>query len=347
MSTKQRIEYIDLAKGFCIILVVMVHIAAFYSYELPGGDFFKAFRMPLYFFLSGCFFKAYGGFTDFTKRKVNKLLIPFLFWYILTSVGVPHLQYHVFGCNCRVLHLDETVSAIFTEYYPNLPIWFLLCLFEDSLLFYGLYMLAQKFEQKSTWIICGGAMLLGIIGLTLGINRIDLPATLDSALSALPFFAAGYVVFRKTEILKPNRFDRYLPLLIIAAFAFVGYFCTFYSFLLNRFTLHSALVVYPCGLLGTYGVVMLAKMLKKLPVVSYIGRYSIMVLVTHVEVYNFYAALLKRTGLPTEYAVYVNLLITLLSYLIIIPLMKRFLPHVTAQKDVIPVETTSSNKQAK
>ena len=91
MPTKQRIEYIDLAKGFCIVLVVLVHIAAFYTYQLPGGDFFKAFRMPLYFFLSGCFFKAYRGFSDFAKRKVNKLLIPYLFWYVLTSVGVPHV----------------------------------------------------------------------------------------------------------------------------------------------------------------------------------------------------------------------------------------------------------------
>lgn len=333
----KRIEYIDLAKGFCIILVVLVHITAFYSYELPGANFFKAFRMPLYFFLSGCFFKAYQGFVDFTKRKINKLLIPFIFFYITTSILVPYIQYYILHCNTNILQPNEFFTAILKENFPNLPIWFLLCLFEESLIFYGLYMLAQKKPNYSNLIICASSLILGIMGLLLGINRINLPATLDSALSALPFFAAGYMTLRHTDLLKPNKYDKYLPILIICAFAFVYCFCTYYSFLLNRFTVKAAIVVYPCGLLGTYGVVMLAKLLKKLPLISYIGRYSIMVLVTHIEVLNLFAAILKRLNIPTEPSVYINLLLTLISYVIIIPIMKKYLPHVTSQKDVIKV----------
>lgn len=77
-SPKKRIEFIDLAKGFCICLVVLAHVAASYKVSLPLSDFQKAFRMPLYFILSGFFFKTYGGFWDFIKRKTNKLsfLIP-------------------------------------------------------------------------------------------------------------------------------------------------------------------------------------------------------------------------------------------------------------------------------
>ena len=313
----KRIEYIDLAKGFCIILVVLVHITAFYSYELPGADFFKAFRMPLYVFLSGCFFKAYQGFTDFTKRKINKLLIPFIFFYLTTSIIVPYIQYYLLHCNTRILQPNEFFTAILTENFPNLPIWFLLCLFEESLIFYGLYMLAQKKPQYSNLIICTGSLVLGIIGLVLGIFRINLPATLDSALSALPFFGAGYMTLRHTDLLKPNKYDKYLLILIIGAFALVYCFCTYYSFLLNRFSVKAALVVYPCGLLGTYGVIMLAKLLKKLPLISYLGRYSIMILVTHIEVFNLFAAVLKHINFPIPATVFINLSLTLLSYLIL------------------------------
>lgn len=336
---KPRIEYIDLAKGFCIILVVCFHLSLSYDFRLPGSIFMKAFRMPLYFFLSGCFFKAYEGFWGFFKRKVNKLLIPFFFFYFLTSVGVPHVKVHLLGIHTRLLHMDKIFTAFLTETYPNQPIWFLLCLFEDSIIFYSLYLLAQRFESKSNLIICIGALLIGYMGISMSLLHIKLPATIDSALSAIPFFAGGYFVFRKTDILKPNKYDKYLPFLIIAAFAFVAIFSTNYSFVQNSFSVRAAIVFYPCGFLGTYGVIMLAKILKRLPLISYFGRYSIMILVSHLEVYYLLARVLEHSGLNLSvgYIYTINLVLTMLSYVIIIPFMRKFMPHVTAQKDVIKV----------
>ena len=53
---KQRIEYIDLAKSVCIIIVVMGHIL---QYDLDGEgtyslvSFILCFHMPLFMMLSG------------------------------------------------------------------------------------------------------------------------------------------------------------------------------------------------------------------------------------------------------------------------------------------------------
>lgn len=77
-SDKQRIEFIDLAKGVCILLVVLLHCS--YTKEVPA---LKAMRMPLYFILSGLFFKDYGGIVPFLHKKVNKLFVPFCFFAIL------------------------------------------------------------------------------------------------------------------------------------------------------------------------------------------------------------------------------------------------------------------------
>lgn len=52
----QRIDFIDLAKGVCIFLVVIGHCGV--PINIPG---FEIVRMPLYFILSGLFFKDYGG----------------------------------------------------------------------------------------------------------------------------------------------------------------------------------------------------------------------------------------------------------------------------------------------
>lgn len=336
---KPRIEYIDLAKGICISMVVLYHVELSYHLILPGATFMKAFRMPLYFFLSGCFFKAYENFWGFFKRKVNKLLIPFIFFYFLFSVATPYLKVYFFDIKTRILPLDRIFTAFYYESYPNQAIWFLLCLFEDSIIFYLLYLFAQRFENKSNVVICVSSILIGSIGVFLGLMHINLPAYMDSALSSIPFFAAGYMAFRKTSILKPNKYDKYLPFIILLAFIFVYVFCTYYSLMKNSFTLRAAIVFYPCGLLGTYGVVMLAKCLKKLPLISYLGRYSIMILVSHVEVIRLYKTVLTHTGLdlPPQYLLLINLILTLLSYLIIIPFMRKFMPHVTAQKDLIPI----------
>lgn len=63
---KQRIEYIDLAKGLCISLVVLYHIHCF---ETTTETALQFFRMPLYYFLSGIFFKEYGNLALFSRSR--------------------------------------------------------------------------------------------------------------------------------------------------------------------------------------------------------------------------------------------------------------------------------------
>ena len=76
--SQKRIEFIDLAKGVCMIALVLGHCGI--RINLPG---LEIVRMPLYFILSGLFFKDYGGGYNFFIRKTNKILIPFIFFYLL------------------------------------------------------------------------------------------------------------------------------------------------------------------------------------------------------------------------------------------------------------------------
>ena len=335
IKKKPRIEYIDLAKGICITLVVCFHLTLFYDTSLPCDNFFRTFRMPLYFFLSGCFFKAYEGFGGFVKRKINKLLIPFAFFFLVCSFIILNILAH-YGVNIRYLPISEMYSAVLDEYYPSGQIWFLLCLFEINIFFYIIYLFSGIFEKR-TLVLVMISLLFGLCGIILSLKGIDIPANLDTALSALPFFAVGYVIFRHTDMLKPNRFDRYLPLMIIVAFALVYLVSPNVSFLNNQFNGHSWLTAYPFGTLGVFGVIWLSKLLKRLPILTYYGRYSIILLVTHDTVFHFIAAVLNHFELSLMAELSLNLLLTMASYLVIIPFMRKFMPHVTAQKDVIKV----------
>ena len=114
METKKRIEFIDLAKGVCILLVIMMHTDV--NVDFPG---LRGMRMPLYFILSGLFFKDYGGFLNLLVKKANKILIPFLFFYLIGWLSPDIIKSKATG-----------ISDLFTQRQLfNGPIWFLLALF--------------------------------------------------------------------------------------------------------------------------------------------------------------------------------------------------------------------------
>ena len=73
---RERIAYIDFMKCLCIMLIVMYHINHdFFDALYPGlNNALQAFRLPMYYCISGIFFKLYAGYGEFTRRQVNNIL---------------------------------------------------------------------------------------------------------------------------------------------------------------------------------------------------------------------------------------------------------------------------------
>ena len=316
---------------------------------MPAPNAFTAIRLPLYYFLSGCFFKSYTGFFDFIKRKTNKLLIPFVFWFFLISVLVVYI-YSLLGIHV-IYHspvgpFHEIQRLYREEYFFNIPIWFLLCLFEINIIFYFIHTLAFKlFKRQQTLVVCILSLSLGIIGLLLNYYDINLPFFIDSALDATPFFAFGYVCFRHTAILKPNPSDKYIPFILVVLFLFLYFFAptlkansrpeTDYYFLHHL-----------CGFIGALFIVLLSKWIKYLPVVRWWGRYSIIILILHLFFIKHFVFIFRHYHLFTDQpwtCLLIILALTLACCSAAIPICKRFFPHVTAQKDIIPIRPPKDN----
>ncbi len=333
ITSKPRIEFVDLAKGFCIILVVFFHLQIYTGYHTTFDWMARSFRMPLYFILSGLFFKEYEGFLGFLKRKTNKLLIPFIAFYLLANL-VRWIA-SLFGV---ITYSWETLFAFFFERrFPNLAIWFLWCLFSMNLIFYGILMLAKKNSKYQIVIMLVLCFLLGTLGYTLGQKKIELPLFWDTACTAMPFFCLGYILNKFTDILRPNKWDKYiLPMILILALAtkLLANNTLDYK---NNVYLMSFPRIYICGICGTLCVLFIAKVFKKLPLISYWGRYSIIILVTHYELRPLFVETVRLLGLPDWGTLLVSLVLMMLSYLLIIPLMIKFFGYITAQKDVIAV----------
>ena len=337
---KPRYAFVDLAKGLCIMLVVWHHVASTWGLDTyPLKLSLSTFRMPLYFFLSGLFFKSYAGFFDFCLRKINKLLIPFVFFFITTSCILAFILAH--------FHLRPNPGAgvwyafIWQEQFPNFPIWFLLGLFWTNLIFYGIYLVAKMLPPKfSNGGLVALSLGIGALGFCLGRYNINLPMFLDSAMTAIPYFCAGHFAFRYTELLKPNKLDK-----LNIPFALLGFGLVFLlsdstvSYVENMFQL-PFWSTYACGLSGAIAILLLSKAIGKIPLVSYFGRYSIMILVTHGWIQWAVIKILRESHVHWSKGISLAFVfvVTMLLYLGIIPFMRRFMPHVTAQKDMIKRE---------
>lgn len=330
----KRIVFIDLAKGICITLVVLYHVFG----DLSGDiiNMMTLFRMPLYFVLSGLFFKPYNGFFSFFKKKVNKLLIPFLlcliFFNIPTSVIIDIV--------------NEKYTTFFDfiwedGYRPNLginkAIWFLLCLFLINLLFYTIFMIFHNNIFR-----CIVSFICGFCGWYIGFNQISLPIWIDTAFTATPFFLFGYLMRHYGNILYSRiSYSDYI-IIVLCLITLIGIF--FYNkhqntlivnYIYNEYEMNFT-YVYLGGFVGTYLILILSKILSHVPIISYIGKYSIVVLITH-QAYRFFIRnILYQMGIPQE-SVLINISVFIIIMLIELPSIKygiRYLPVCFAQKDL-------------
>lgn len=92
----QRIQWIDSAKGFGILLVVYAHLFEF------GTSLIYLFHMPLFFILSGITFRE-ESLTDCLIKKGRSLLLPLLyllfclFHYAFSIYSLPKGPCHPLG----------------------------------------------------------------------------------------------------------------------------------------------------------------------------------------------------------------------------------------------------------
>lgn len=328
----QRIEYIDLAKGICIILVVIDHTCGALGME-PSicSDTAMAFRMPLYFILSGLFFSTYSGFKEFFIKKTNRLIIPFLFAWLLSCI------YEWF--KRQILNSAPTHSIWCGPYYEELanpPIWFLFCLFICALIFYWIRTIASRTKCPSLF----GAILsliVGCSGFFLGKVQINFPFWIDSAMTAIPFYAFGSFLRKNTRFLQ-NYFEKWKMLgLAIVLLVVTWLFGSYSRISLNDMSRTNIFSYYLCGITGTLAILYIAKSIKYIPWISYWGRYSICILVTHIYLVVAVNILLGICHIEiTNRLIGCLICVPILGlYYFIIPVMIKYLPHVCAQKDLI------------
>lgn len=309
MEIKNRIEFVDLAKGVCILLVVMNHIGV--PECIPG---LYAAKVPIFFVLSGLFFLNQVNRGGYFVNMSKSIIFPFLIYYFVSYI----LFYLMNWIKPDLLGENHGFSIIDIFRQRNLfngPLWFLLSLAEVELLFLALW----KLIKNEKWRCCI-ILSIAILGFALSEFKIFVALWLDTTMVASLFFYMGIIISRTAFLTdKPKPF-----------FLIVSGFFSYMIFLLfpvriqmstNQYSNVYLTVISGMAIVGF--ILFVCKLIKKLPLINWIGTNSLIILCTHHLIYRPIRVLLMKLGTDN---VLILFLVTMIIEVPVIYIINRWLP---------------------
>lgn len=193
----QRIQWIDSAKGFGILLVVYAHLFEF------GTSLIYLFHMPLFFILSGITFRE-ESLTDCLIKKGRSLLLPYIVFAILF---VP----------LRILYLFITEGTMppigfhcLSRSFFDVPLWFLFALFGVTVL---MTVVVKMCRNWMVYAVC----LLSSVGYISASHTFGLPSLVTQVLLTFVFLYVGTLINKSLSYQRRREFLVFFVSIIVFA----------------------------------------------------------------------------------------------------------------------------------
>lgn len=196
-TTKQRIIWLDCAKGIAMVFIVLSHCGAPELYNKIYTPFF----LTTFFFASGYTFSPKENYKKYFIHKIKTLLLPYFCLGTINAI----LAFIADGDNL----MERMEGLLFSINGHNDDLWFVMCLFSMQFFFYFIWrVFLSKAEGGEYYIILAmvsaGIMMLSGYALIF-LHIAPLPFQLETALIMTPFMLVGYLYRRcsdKSKMLK-------------------------------------------------------------------------------------------------------------------------------------------------
>lgn len=294
---KERIPWIDVARGIGIILVVYGHSLSSHSFRY----LIYAFHMPLFFFLSGLVFtyRKEQSLVAFLKKNAKAILLPYVI-FALISLGLWIID--------KEPSQTEILKQFLSIFYGNGNnyllafnniLWFLPCLFLTRL---GMYLINRV---SLRWQVIATVLLLfSLIGYLYSLfwAEYKLFFGLETALTAIVFFGAGYLWKTSASIVQKHVEHYAFPafflfLLICLIFAVLNYQHYGSQVDLRVDRLNNYIYFYLSAFAGTFATLTLSQIIKKSRVLEYLGKNTLVLFAWHLLLFSYFTRFLSATGL--------------------------------------------------
>ena len=355
---EKRLDYLDMAKGIGIILVVIGH-----SGMASDGviTWLASFHMPLFFIISGMLLYHKREETRLlrssVKRKARSLLVPYGFF----SIFYLAIDLWYVSKGQEIWMEDAVLQTV--SFYGLSVLWFLPSLFLVEILFLTI----RKHTSFSVTAVC--CCGLGLVSLLL--KRLYelyyisgdslflfwlgylMQALIRSGIAVI-FLAAGYYLMWLMEKEKVSRKISGIWYLLAAVVFFAANLWIAYG---NdrvdlRFMIFGNPVLYFGGaFLGSMAVLCLCKALPSMKVLAYLGSNSLIIMLTHLDCMVMYMAhrfayfVKKLVPFGGKYTLWIYVTLALfLMEMVIIYVVNRFFPFLLGRP--FPKEHSEQHKKA-
>lgn len=279
--TRERLDYLDIAKALCIVLVVVGHYnpSVCPDWWLAVRAVIYSFHMPLFMFISGLLF-AYTwkktSYPEFIKKKFFRLMVPYLCTSVLI-IGIKLLMQNVLHVTNEAAPAD--LLRMFWQPSAAVHLWFIWALMI-------IFLVVPIFDSKIYRLILAAAALL------LWLLPLNPPAifSLDRVCGMAVFFMAG-VLFCDYGGLK--KWPLWLEILIIALFVFLE----------TRLAIGRAVAGRLLPFFGIGAVLVVSKWISRIiakdkpSILMTLGKYSFIIFLFHTIFTEFAKSMLALCGI--------------------------------------------------
>lgn len=300
MSDKrERIGFIDTAKGIAMLLVVLSHTGAFPWYI---GAVVGAFYMSLFFCLSGMTFTNCADYTWAMVRKRSKKLLSAYLKYACIATGSFFLINKIWCINRQISWLNQISGIVYARYYLfpalsknniqllnscNSALWFLPAM---VLVVVGYRLLPCSVFSNQKYFVyyaCGSIILTAFMKKL----PILLPWSLDTVFLSLLFVCIGKIFAEK---LKKEKSKATICLLSVALLL-LSILNRGVNYSVREFGKSVTVFVFT-SIIGTYLTVQLAKWINRRCIIidrflRFIGKNTLLILGVHLIFVTVFDAL--------------------------------------------------------
>ena len=329
--TKERLRWIDIAKGICMLAVVVGHL------HTKDFEFLYSFHLTVFFILSGYTMKKTPLTGDFLKSKFKRLMVPFF----VTCGAVTVMEI----VNSVVIARDCTIITATRLIHKNLlrgffasggqshfgsidfgkgigAIWFLPALF-FSLIF--TQFLLNKLKTRKLQF--GAAVLVALVAAVCA-RAVWLPFSILAGAFAVPFILFGFVLKEQEIIEKVLKWWHYLVFAVL--FAIGCYFNLAQTFFMVSCSMKDWFFTPLCAILSSLAVIGISKLIGRFAPLEFVGKNSLIFLCVHLfemnTLSNYYIKLRELLHLPD------NIYITLVIRLVFITVVSSVIVWLTGLK---------------
>lgn len=349
--TKQRIAWIDMAKGLAMLMIFFSHSdLKFHAFQL--NHFLTSTHLFIFFILSGYTMMPRQLTLSSVNEKFKRLMIPyFITTFIMSLIDIINL---IVAQQATILQVTQSfskniirgffASGAVTHFGPVDvgsrigALWFLPALFFASIL-------AQWYINHYKKNILFPVLLLSAMSIAyISSHYLWLPFSLQSGIYASGFLVIGYLLKEKNIIQNLS-----ITHLLFCLFCYIS--ATYFHMTKGYFAdlnFNDALINAFVGIFGTIMFLKITQYLEKYTfprrILSFIGQQSLLFLSLHIielETLRFYLyRILKNSHLQTL----TDLSITLMICVIILAILFMMSHHKNTSV-LVDNEQTKRNKQ--